>query len=49
MNYDISDINLSKIERKFIELSKKNLDFKRSEVTKKYAIDFFKKRVTIIN
>ena len=44
VNYDISDINLSKIERKFIELSKKNLDFKRSEVTKKYAIDFFKKK-----
>ena len=44
VNYDISDINLSKIERKFIELSKKNLDFTRSEVTKKYAIDFFKKK-----
>ena len=44
VNYDISDINLSKIERKFIELSMKNLDFKRSEVTKKYAIDFFKKK-----
>ena len=44
VDYDISDINLSKIERKFIELSKKNLDFKRSEVTKKYAIDFFKKK-----
>ena len=44
VNYDISDIDLSKIERKFIELSKKNLDFKRSEVTKKYAIDFFKKK-----
>ena len=44
VNYDISDINLSKIERKFIELSKKNLYFKRSEVTKKYAIDFFKKK-----
>ena len=35
VNYDISEINLSKIENKFIELSKKNVEFKRSEVTKK--------------
>ena len=44
VNYDISEINLSKIENKFIELSKKNVEFKRSEVTKKHAIDFFKKK-----
>jgi len=44
VNYDISEINLSKIENKFIELSKKNVEFKRSEVTKKNAIDFFKKK-----
>ena len=44
VNYDISEINLSKIEKKFIELSKNNVDFKRSEVSKKYALDFFKKK-----
>ena len=44
VDYDISEINLSKIEKKFIELSKNNVDFKRSEVSKKYALDFFKKK-----
>ena len=44
VNYDISEINLSKIEKKFIELSKNNVNFKRSEVSKKYALDFFKKK-----
>ena len=44
VNYDISEINLSKIEKKFIELSKNNVEFKRSEVSKKYALDFFKKK-----
>jgi len=44
VDYDISEINLSKIEKKFIELSKNNVEFKRSEVSKKYALDFFKKK-----
>ena len=44
VDYDISEINLSKIEKKFIELSKNNVNFKRSEVSKKYALDFFKKK-----
>ena len=30
VDYDISEINLSKIEKKFIELSKNNVNFKRS-------------------
>ena len=43
-NYDISEINLETIENKFIELCQKKLVFKRSEVSKKDATDFFKKK-----
>ena len=44
VNHDISEINLEIIEKKFIELCQKKLEFKRSEVSKKDATDFFKKK-----
>ena len=43
-NHDISEFNLETIEKKFIELCQKKLEFKRSEVSKKDATDFFKKK-----
>ena len=43
-DYDISKINLSKIEERFLNLSRGNLEFKRSEVSKKDAVSYFKEK-----
>ena len=44
VDYDVSKINLSKIEEKFLSLSRENLEFKRSEVSKKDALSYFKEK-----
>lgn len=44
VDYDVSKIDLSKIEEKFLSLSRENLEFKRSEVSKKDALSFFKEK-----
>ena len=38
VDYDVSKIDLSKIEEKFLSLSRENLEFKKSEVSKKDAL-----------
>ena len=43
-DYDVSKINLSKIEERFLNLSRGNLEFKRSEVSKKDAVSYFKEK-----
>ena len=44
IDYDVSGIDLSKIEEKFLSLSRENLEFKRSEVSKKDAVSYFKEK-----
>ena len=44
VDYDVSKIDLSKIEEKFLSLSRENLEFKRSEVSKKDALSYFKEK-----
>tara|TARA_B100001778_G_scaffold334230_1_gene344905 strand:+ start:3058 stop:4989 length:1932 start_codon:yes stop_codon:yes gene_type:complete len=44
VDYDVSGIDLSKIEEKFLSLSRENLEFKRSEVSKKDAVSYFKEK-----
>jgi threonyl-tRNA synthetase len=44
VDYDVSKIDLSKIEEKFLSLSRENLEFKRSEISKKDALSFFKEK-----
>ena len=44
VDYDISKIDLSKIEEKFLSLSRENLEFKKSEVSKKDALSYFKEK-----
>ena len=44
VDYDISKINLDKIENKFNQLVSSNLIFERSDVNKKEAIKFFKEK-----
>ena len=42
MEYDSSEINTSKIEKKFIDLCSKNLSFERKKISKKEALKYFK-------
>ena len=44
VDYDISKINLDKIENKFNQLVSSNLIFERSDVSKKEAIKFFNEK-----
>ena len=44
VDYDVSKIDLSKIEEKFLSLSRENLEFKKSEVSKKDALSYFKEK-----
>ena len=44
VDYDVSKIDLSKIEEKFLSLSRENLVFKKSEVSKKDALSYFKEK-----
>ena len=42
MDYDISKIDIPKIEKKFLELSSSNLSFERTDISKKDALKYFK-------
>ena len=44
IDYDVSKLNIRKIEKKFIELSSSNLTFERSEISKADALNYFKKK-----
>ena len=44
VDYDVSKIDLSKIEEKFLSLSRENLELKKSEVSKKDALSYFKEK-----
>ena len=44
IDYDVSKLDTTKIEKIFIELSSSNLTFERSEISKADALNYFKKK-----